>query len=196
MSRSNTSPNAHAQARYVGRTVCEGCHSAAAAAWAGSDHDRAMALPTSESVLGDFEDRSFQHFGVTTRFRRAGQEYRIRSEGPDGAVADYPVKYTFGVRPLQQYLLEIEPGRLQAFGVAWDTQAQQWFSLYPDEPIRYDDPLHWTRPVQNWNRNCAECHSTDVSVRYDPVARRYQTRWRELDVSFRTFARATTSISG
>jgi len=167
----------------VGRQVCAECHAAAAAAWAGSDHDRAMEIPTPETVRGDFEDRSFEHHGVTTHFRRVASEYRIQTEGPGGATADYAVQYTFGVRPLQQYLLEIEPGRLQVFGVAWDTQARRWFSLYPDERIPHDDPLHWTQPAQNWNRNCADCHSTGVSTHYDPVARRYQTRWRELDVS-------------
>ena len=168
---------------YVGRAVCAGCHPAAAVAWAGSDHDRAMQVATRESVLGDFEDRSFQHYGVTTRFSRVGEEYRITTEGPGGARAEYDVEYTFGVRPLQQYLLEIEPGRLQAFVLAWDTEANEWFSLYADEPIRPDDPLHWTRPAQNWNRNCAECHSTGLAVNYQADTRSYRTSWRELDVS-------------
>ena len=50
--------------------------------------------------------------------------------------------YTFGVEPLQQYLIELPGGRLQALGIAWDARpkeqgGQRWFHLYPGaEPAR------------------------------------------------------------
>ena len=168
---------------YVGRETCEGCHPAEGLAWRGSDHDRAMEVASPESVQGDFDDARFEHFGVTTRFHRAGEHYRVETEGPAGTRANYGVKYTFGIRPLQQYLLETEAGRLQPLTVAWDTGAQRWFSLYPDERIAHDDALHWSGRGQNWNRNCASCHSTGVSVNYDAESERYRTSWSELDVS-------------
>jgi hypothetical protein len=64
------------------------------------------------------------------------------------------VRYTFGVEPLQQYLLELPGGRLQAFGVALDTRAreaggQRWFHLYPHRMLKLGDPLHWTGIEQN-----------------------------------------------
>jgi hypothetical protein len=39
-------------------------------------------------------------------------------------------------------------GRLQAFGIAWDSQpkdqsGQRWFELYPGQPLRPGDPLRW-----------------------------------------------------
>ena len=80
--------------------------------------------------------------------------------------------YTFGVTPLQQYLVEFDDGRLQAFPVAWDTRpkedgGQHWFHLYPEENIGPGDPLYWTGPNQNWNFMCAECHSTNLRRNYD-----------------------------
>jgi hypothetical protein len=64
----------------------------------------------------------------------------VRTDGPDGAPTDYRVAYTFGVDPLQQYLIAMPGGRLQAFSIAWDTRpeaagGQRWFHLYPDETI-------------------------------------------------------------
>jgi len=69
-------------------------------------------------------------------------------KGPDGKPADFEIKYTFGVEPLQQYLIELPGGRLQAFTLAWDSRAKQnggqrWFALYPNEHIAPGDPLHW-----------------------------------------------------
>jgi hypothetical protein len=32
--------------------------------------------------------------------------------------------------------------------------------LHPGEHIRPGDELHWSAPAYNWNKNCADCHST------------------------------------
>ena len=71
------------------------------------------------------------------------------------------MKYTFGVYPLQQYLIEFPDGRIQALSIAWDSRPQEqggqrWFHLYPNEEIRHDDILHWTGLNENWNFMCAE----------------------------------------
>ena len=112
----------------------------------------------------------------------------VRTEGPDGKLKDYEIKYTFGVEPLQQYLIEFPGGRLQALSVAWDSRptdqgGQRWFHLYPDEKITHDDELHWTKPNQNWNSMCAECHSTHLEKNYDPIKSSFSTKWSEIDVS-------------
>ena len=120
-------------------------------------------------MVGDFNDASFVKDGITTRFHREGETYLVETDGPTGDMETYPVAYTFGVAPLQQYLLETAPGRLQALGIAWDArpEGQRWFHLYPDETIAHDDILHWTADSQNWNSMCADCHSTDVRKNFD-----------------------------
>jgi len=173
---------------HVGRGVCAGCHQEQAAQWSGSQHDLAMQEATAETVLGDFGGVSLTHFGVTSTFYRKDGEYRVRTEGPDGKLQDYPVSYTFGVYPLQQYLIEFPGGRLQALSLAWDARPEEqggrrWFHLYPDEQISHEDELHWTRPAQNWNSMCAECHSTHLQKNYDPATQTFSTTWTEIDVS-------------
>lgn len=146
-----------------------------------------MQEASAATVLGDFDDVSVEHFGVSTTFRKVDGEYRIRTEGADGTAAEYPVPYTFGVSPLQQYLIALPDGRLQAFGIAWDSRpqaagGQRWFHLYPDERLTPDDPLHWSGTLQNWQYQCATCHSTDLHKGYDPAAHRFDSTWADIDV--------------
>ncbi len=142
-----------------------------------------MQEATEATVLGDFEDASFTHFGVVSTFFRREGKFIVRTDGPDGKLRDFEIAFTFGVDPLQQYLIELPGGRLQALGVAWDIGGKRWFHLYPDEAIPYDDELHWTGPNHNWNYMCAECHSTNLQKNYSVEQDRYETTWSEIDVS-------------
>src|ERR1700704_3076265 len=138
-----------AAATFVGSETCAGCHQEQAQLWRGSQHQLAMQHATDKSVQGDFNDAGFDYYGVSSRFFRKDGKYFVETDGPDGKLATFEVKYTFGVDPLQQYLVEFPDGRLQALSIAWDSRpkdrgGQHWFHLYPNEQIRNDDVLHWT----------------------------------------------------
>ncbi|WP_166263548.1 tetratricopeptide repeat protein [Marinobacter caseinilyticus] len=173
---------------YVGATVCAGCHRSEHALWQDSHHDKAMQPADPETVLGRFDDDSFEYFGVESRFFRQGDRFMVRTDGPDGELTNYPIAYTFGVYPLQQYLIEMPGGRLQALSIVWDSRSlamggQRWYHLYPDEPVRAGDELHWTGRNQNWNFMCADCHSTHLQKNYDLKLDRYNTTWSEMNVA-------------
>jgi predicted CXXCH cytochrome family protein len=172
---------------YVGTSVCAGCHEAEHEKWLGSHHDLAMQRATEETVLGDFDDAKARYYEETARFLRDGSRYAVEAPGADGKRARFPVVYAFGVDPLQQYLVEVEPGRLQSFPFAWDTRpkeqgGQRWFHLQSAEYIEPGDPLHWTGPSYNWNASCADCHSTAVKKNYDRATKSYSTEYFEIDV--------------
>jgi predicted CXXCH cytochrome family protein len=167
---------------FVDDASCGTCHAAERAAWSGSHHARAMRPATDATVAGNFDDAAFAQFGVTTRFYRRDGRFIVNTEGPLGALEDYEVVYTFGVEPLQQYLVVVPGGRLQALTIAWDTERGTWFSLYPDERIAPDDPLHWTGRYFRWNDRCAECHSTDLRVGFDTTSDTYETTWAAVNV--------------
>jgi predicted CXXCH cytochrome family protein len=174
-------------ATFVGSTTCARCHQAEAQLWRGSHHQEAMDHATDTSVRGDFNDASFDNYGVRSRFFRKDGKFLVETDGPDGALATFEVKYTFGVYPLQQYLIEFSDGRVQALSIAWDSRpkeqgGQRWFHLYPNEEIRHDDVLHWTKLNQNWNFMCAECHSTGLRKNYDAANDRYATTFAEISV--------------
>ena len=183
------------QAKYVGRSTCAECHQQQIAKWTGSDHDLAMDHATEQTVLGDFDNATLEHFGiVSTMFRRDGKFF-VNTEGPDGELTDFEVKFVFGFEPLQQYMVEFdrranqpqnEIARLQVLRISWDTERNEWFYLSPpdvDEKLAPSDPLHWTRSAQNWNHMCASCHSTDLKKNFDVATRTYHTTYSEIDVS-------------
>ncbi|MGH7644884.1 MAG: tetratricopeptide repeat protein [Gemmatimonadales bacterium] len=173
---------------FVGRAACAACHAAEDSAWRGSHHDLAMQEAREATVLGDFGGATYTYNGVTSVFAKRGDRFIIRTDGPDGQLRDYEVAYTFGVYPLQQYLIALPGGRYQALSLAWDARqgaqgGQRWFHLYPGERVDHGDVLHWTRASQNWNTQCAECHSTNLKKGYDARTNRYRTTWSELNVS-------------
>lgn len=133
------------------------------------------------TVLGDFGA------ATSTFFWRDDKPF-VRAEGPTGRREAFELAYTFGVRPLQQYLVPLPGGRYQAFNLAWDTRpraagGQRWLDLYANERSRPGDPLHWTGRDQTWNHMCAECHSTNLTKNYRAADDRYETTWSELNVA-------------
>jgi len=173
---------------FVGRSQCLTCHEQQVTQWTGSHHDQAMQPADDKTVLGDFNDASFTYVNVTSEFYRRDGAYYVRTDGADGKLGEYKVKYTFGVSPLQQYLVEYPNGRLQGLPIAWDTRpqsdgGQRWFHLYPDDKVTHEDPLHWSGPAQNWNFMCSDCHSTALQKNYSTETDSYQTSWSEIDVS-------------
>jgi hypothetical protein len=176
------------RAEFVGAAACRQCHEPEFKAWTGSHHQLAMLAADASTVLGDFGNAKFKYAGVVSTFFRRDGRFMVRTDGPDGKLADYEVKYTFGVTPLQQYLIEFPGGRLQALSIAWDSRprsagGQRWFHLYPNEKIDHQDPLHWTGIYQNWNLQCAACHSTNLRKGYDAAGNAYKTTFSEINVA-------------
>jgi len=170
-------------ATFVGRDHCIDCHEEGYEAWRDSDHDKAMAVASDSSVVGDFDDAEFEYGEIYARFYRRDGNYYVYTQGPDGELAEFEIAYTFGFEPLQQYLIPFPGGRLQSLTIAWDTERGEWFYLYPGQEIPPDDWLHWTRGAQTWNGMCAECHSTNLKKGYDAEAKTFSTTWSEIDVS-------------
>ena len=167
---------------YVGSAQCRDCHRAQYDAWRGSHHRRAMQTPNAATVAGNFDGATFASGTSDTTFVERNGRYIVRT--PDAAAehTEFEVRYTFGIEPLQQYLLPLPQGRLQAFQVAWDTGRQRWFDPRLGEPAAPDDALHWTAPAHNWNFMCADCHATAVVKGYHPSTQTYDTTFAEIAV--------------
>jgi tetratricopeptide (TPR) repeat protein len=175
-------------AKFVGSAACATCHERENSLWRGSHHQLAMQPATTSAVLSDFNNATFSNDGVTSTFFRRDSKFMVRTDGPDGALHDYEIKYTFGVYPLQQYLIPMPGGRLQALMIAWDSRprehgGQRWFLLYPGQRILPANPLHWTSIDQTWNYMCADCHSTNLRKNYELRTRTYSTTYAEIDVA-------------
>jgi predicted CXXCH cytochrome family protein len=165
---------------------CIGCHQQALVQWQHSDHARSMAKASKDTVLGDFANVSVSHYRQQASFYKQGQDYWVDiSYGEQKS--SYRIDYTFGFYPLQQYLVETEPGRMQVLPFAWDSRSaeqggQRWYHNYADEEITAADRLHWRQPLQNWNGMCADCHSDALLRGYDQNTKRFNSHWQGISV--------------
>jgi len=174
-------------ATFVKNEACAECHTKEQKEWLGSDHDLAMDVATEKTVLGDFNNSQFTAHGVTSTFYKKDGKFFVRTDGPDGKLKDYQITYVFGVKPLQQYMIEFPDGRIQLPDIGWDTHpraqgGQRWFHLHPNEKITPRHAFHWTRRFLNWNYMCAECHSTNLQKNYDLETNTFKTTWSDIDV--------------
>lgn len=165
---------------------CVSCHPRESVQWQQSQHALAMQLADANSVLGDFS-QTFNSEGIQARFQQQGGRYSVHLVEEEVA-QEWQVRYTFGIYPLQQYLIDLGDGRLQALNIAWDSRpasagGQRWFRLDEPEHRQPGDPLHWRGIYQNWNSFCADCHSTAVDKGYVPRTGQYTTTYRQISVA-------------
>ena len=168
-------------ASFVGNSACVRCHPSAFQDWQNSHHDRALDHATPQTVLANFRNTRFSGPSSEVEFTQDGDEFWVRTHGKDGEMQDFQVSYVIGFDPLQQYLISLPGGKLQALDIAWDTERQQWFAL-DNGQAPPGDWLHWTGGAFNANSMCITCHATDVKTRYDPASHSYDTTWSGIDV--------------
>ena len=97
----------------MGSAACAQCHRGESEAWKPSQHAAAMQVARSGTVLARFDSTRFSDRGVTSTFFQRGGRYFANTEGADGKSHDFEITYTFGVFPLQQYLVRFADGRMQ-----------------------------------------------------------------------------------
>jgi len=168
---------------YVGSETCAQCHAQAHEKWQESHHFHAMELPTEKTVRADFNDSTFENYGITSKFYRSDEKFMVETENEEGEMQSFEVAYTFGWDPLQQYLVKFPDGRLQVLPTCWDVEKKQWYHIYPDEKISSSDPLFWTRSLQNWDHMCADCHSTNLHKEFDFSSQTFATKYSEINVA-------------
>jgi len=172
---------------FSGGKSCIECHQKEYRLWKGSDHDKAMAYATDSTVLGNFNNAQFTFAGKTSKFFKRDGKFFVYTEGVGGKMQEFQVTHTFGVRPLQQYLIPFENGKYQCLPIAWNTEKKEWFNMaamvYNPEDIQPDNWLYWTNQAQNWNSMCAECHSTNLQKNFDIETKTYNTTWVDINVN-------------
>lgn len=172
-------PDSH----FLGDKKCKECHQNEFKRWEGSHHDKAMQIADSVTVLADFNNHTFTSQGVTSNFFKKGHDFYVNTDGPDGKNHDYKIVYTFGITPLQQYIVQFPDGHYQCLRTAWDTVKNKWFDLYPDFKVVHSEWLHWSRGGLNWNNMCSDCHSTNVRKNYEQETHSYNTQFALINVS-------------
>lgn len=166
--------------------TCVACHKSEVLDWQQSDHFHAMEPATLKTVLGNFDDQTLDYQGKLARFYTDNKKLMISMPNLEGKLTNYPVLYTFGYQPLQQYMFEMGQGKIQLFPFAWDSRpkeqgGQRWFVLHPDQEKH--DLFHWSQMGQNWNHMCADCHSTDFKKQFDLETNTFNSTFSAMNVS-------------
>ncbi len=159
------------------------CHEDQYHKWEKSHHAYAMMEADSSTVKADFNNTKYSKDGVDFRFFTKNNRYWVNTKSPEGPYKDFEVKYTFGVEPLQQYLVSLPGGKLQALGTAWDTDKNKWFHLYDHLKLTHNEWINWSGGAMNWNTMCAQCHTTYLEKNFDETANAFDTKWKSINVS-------------
>lgn len=176
------SRNSVANITYINDQTCASCHQAEYQQWQNSHHALAMQVATNKTVLANFNNFKLNYAAHTILFYIKNNIYFIEMTGPGDQIQNYKVVYTFGVDPLQQYLVQFPNGKLQVFPIAWDTKQKKWFHLNPAENMDPDNSLYWGKRYFNWNFSCADCHSTNIHKNYNEATDNYLTTWSAINV--------------
>ena len=168
---------------YVGGLKCVECHKEEYDLWLGSHHDWAMKKPGAMTVFGDFNNVNFTADDEEYFFFRKMGDYYVRYSNPDFPAEDYKIAYTFGVTPLQQYLIKFPDGKYQTLRATWDSDSNRWFNQYTGDTIPQTDWLHWQQGGQRWNTMCAECHSTNLAKGYNLAEDKFETTYDDINVN-------------
>jgi len=175
------------QASFVGGKECISCHQREYNLWKSSNHDYAMDIATDSTVLGDFNDVEVEFNGKKHKFYKRDGKFFVYTNGVSGKMTELQITHTFGVKPLQQYLIPFEKGKYQCLPIAWDTNKKKWFDMagmvYQQEELKPESWFYWTNQSQNWNGMCAECHSTKLEKNYDLENDSFNTTWSDIDVN-------------
>ena len=110
---------------YLGSEACQACHDKEYKDWMNSHHAFSMRDANEQTVLGDFNDITFETTEIKARFFKKENKYFVNTQGPDGEFQDFELVYTFGWEPLQQYITVFPDGHYQCLSVAWDTQEKK-----------------------------------------------------------------------
>lgn len=168
---------------FVGDTKCIKCHSKEYNHWQNSHHDLAMQIANDSTVLGNFNNHNITLDGVSYKFTKKDSKFWVHITEVDGSTNNYQIKYTFGVTPLQQYLIDFDNGQKQVLRVTWNTIENKWYHQYSDSQLNPHDWMHWTKSSQNWNTMCSECHSTNLKKNYNLENNSFNTTYASINVS-------------
>jgi predicted CXXCH cytochrome family protein len=168
---------------YSGSEICAECHQRQFKDWQNSHHDLSMQHASADTVLGDFDNISYTISDQESFFYKKDEAFYVRTVGPEGKLTDYQILYTFGITPLQQYIVAFPNGNLQMLPIAWDTLKARWYSLQESLNPQPGEWIHWTKGGMNWNSMCADCHTTNLNKNYNFKQQGYSTTWSSLDVS-------------
>lgn len=182
-------------AAYVGSEECGSCHKITYRQWQESPHAKMTRRPSSESVVGDFNDGSWtlpaaaRHTAADERpaahMYQLGEDYYIALRQPGGAdYVPFKIEYVIGYQYRQTYLTREGGGVLRRLPLQWSVERQEFFPYWNEqeqsEPSVADLWAQMQTLNSAWNLFCARCHTTNLEIVGQDAQHTFaQTHWTD-----------------
>jgi tetratricopeptide (TPR) repeat protein len=190
-------------ADFVGAEACASCHADQYAKWRRSTHGTAGGAPSRETVIGHFDGVPIR-FGdavVTPAIGAGGQyQFTIVQEGRPPRV--FRVDGVIGKGHMQGggtqgYVSRFPDGTMRFLPFDFARRENRWFCntgsrqgkgwvlITPDMPIAACGDWPPVRMLGDETNlvNCQGCHGSQLTTRYDTVAKMYDTRYTTLQIN-------------
>ncbi len=151
---------------YVGSAACSDCHDKEFKGWQASWHARALSPATDPFVVGDFANAHFKGASSEAVMARHGKDRTMRTAGPDGSTADFPVNWVIGGKRMQDAVTVFPDGRWQVLPVYFHVSEKKWvdFTEAKQGALTPAHPFWWTNARRMANHECLDCHTTNLRV--------------------------------
>jgi hypothetical protein len=171
---------------YAGAEACGECHEKNHGRWQGSWHARALAPAAAQDVVGNFAGAHFRGASSEAWMRRRGDAFVMRTRDRDGRLADYDVQYVIGGKRMQDAVAVMPDGRWQVLPVYYHVTGRGGWVDYNEKKqgrIGPDHPYFWTNFRRTANKECLECHTTGLDLRYDRATHGWRTSFVDAGVA-------------
>ncbi len=166
-------PIAVADDGYVSSGRCRACHPRHYDTWHASHHRTMTQVPSTASVVADFDDATVHHFGRDFRFYRGGEGFFMQMETPRSRSSAEPAEsrtlelvLSTGAHHQQAFWFATENARsLGKLPLTWLVEERRWVpygSIFVAPPSRLD------MRAGVWNRTCIQCHVVSGRPRWEP----------------------------
>ncbi|MBV9497479.1 MAG: ammonia-forming cytochrome c nitrite reductase subunit c552 [Acidobacteria bacterium] len=171
---------------YAGSEVCADCHQKNHDRWAHSWHARALAKATPNDVVGNFGGAHFHGESSEAWMRKRGDAYVMRTRDRAGKQGDFDVSYVIGAKRMQDDVTVFPDGRWQVLPVYYHVTGHGAWVDYNEKKqgqIGPDHPFFWTNFRRTANKECLECHTTGLDLRYDRATHAWRTSFVDAGVA-------------
>jgi hypothetical protein len=171
---------------YAGSEACAECHEKNHDHWLHSWHARALAPADAKDVVGNFGGAHFRGDSSEAWMRRRGDAFVMRTRDREGKLGDYDVAYVIGGKRMQDAVTVMPDGRWQVLPVYYHVTGRGAWVDYNEKKqgrIGPDHPWFWTNFRRTANKECLECHTTGLDLRYDRATHAWRTSFVDAGVA-------------
>jgi len=185
--RSNGGPDDNSymdSASYNGSADCGICHIDAHSAWQDTLHPKKLQLPSTKTILGDWEMDPILDLGggvmVTVDLSRDGQDFMVDLDGTGTSV--FKVEYVLGAGAWdQRYLTTIGQSRY-VLPIQWNVATEEWVGYEVSEWYDDEGTPKTVAKEMSWDLRCAGCHVTGFEIDYDEGTGEWVASFEEIGI--------------